>query len=199
MERNRRTNCRQTGYPDPKLSPLHETGAGPTIETLYPDRLSEQIDRLAHHALGGEVWEKALMYLREAGAKAMARSANREAVAYFQQALTVLAHLPESHETFEQAIDIRFELRNCLFLLGELDGVFGYLNEAEGLARAIEDDRRLGWVSAYMGIISGGWAIQRKLARAPSAPRSRGDRRRFPAPDRGKSLPWLQLAYCRRL
>jgi class 3 adenylate cyclase/tetratricopeptide (TPR) repeat protein len=122
-----------------------------TIETLYPDRLSEQIDRLAHHALRGEVWEKALVYLRQAGARAMARSANREAVAYFQQALTVLAHLPETHETIRQAIDIRFELRNCLFLLGELEGVLGYLDEAERLARTIEDDRRLGWVSAYMG------------------------------------------------
>ena len=29
MARNRRTTCRQIRYPDPKLSPLHETGASP--------------------------------------------------------------------------------------------------------------------------------------------------------------------------
>jgi predicted ATPase len=42
------------------------------IEALYPDRLAEQVERLAHHAFRGEVWEKAVTYLRQAGAKALA-------------------------------------------------------------------------------------------------------------------------------
>src|SRR5207249_10106115 len=46
-----------------------------TIETLYADRLAEHIDRLAHHAIRGEAWEKAVIYLRQAGAKSAARSA----------------------------------------------------------------------------------------------------------------------------
>ena len=66
------------------------------IEMLYADRTTEQIEHLAHHAFRGEVWEKAVTYLRQAGKKAAARSANREAVAYFEQALEALAHLPES-------------------------------------------------------------------------------------------------------
>ena len=65
-----------------------------TIERLYPDRLAEHVERLAHHAFRGEVWEKAVTYLRQAGAKAFARSANREAVAYFEQALTALTPSP---------------------------------------------------------------------------------------------------------
>ena len=65
------------------------------IETLYSNRLIEQVERLAHHAARGEVWGKALTYLRQAGAKADARSALREAVSYFEQALTALGHLPE--------------------------------------------------------------------------------------------------------
>ena len=69
------------------------------IERLYPDRLAEHVERLAHHAFRGEAWEKAVTYLRQAGAKAFARSANREAVAYFEQALTALTHLPETRET----------------------------------------------------------------------------------------------------
>ena len=59
-----------------------------------PDRLAEQVERLAHHALRGEVWDKALRYYRQAGAKAEARSAYREAVAYFEQALGALAASP---------------------------------------------------------------------------------------------------------
>ena len=82
------------------------------IETLYPDRLIEQVERLAHHAVRGEVWEKALTYLRQAGAKADARSANREAASYFEQALTALGHLPDDRETREQAIDLHFNLRS---------------------------------------------------------------------------------------
>jgi class 3 adenylate cyclase/tetratricopeptide (TPR) repeat protein len=121
-----------------------------TIETLYSDRLTEQIERLAHHAFRGEVWEKALGYLHQAAAKAFARSANREAVAYLQQALVAIEHLPESRLTLEQAIDLRFDLRNSLFPLGELDAMLTTLREAERLATALDDRRRLAWVSVYM-------------------------------------------------
>ena len=66
------------------------------LEALAPDRLTEQVERLAHHALRGEVWDKALIYFRQAGEKAMVRSAHREAVGYFEQALNALAHLPQA-------------------------------------------------------------------------------------------------------
>ncbi len=121
------------------------------IEHLYPDRLREHVEQLADHAFRGEMWEKAVSYLRQAGAKAFARSANREAIAYFEQALAALRHLPETRETLEQAIDLRFDLRTSLFPLGELERIFGYLREAEGLARTLDDQRRLGWVSVYSG------------------------------------------------
>ena len=65
------------------------------LEALAGERVAEQVERLAHHALRGEVWDKALTYCRQAGEKAMARSAYREAVGYFEQALGALAHLPE--------------------------------------------------------------------------------------------------------
>jgi class 3 adenylate cyclase/tetratricopeptide (TPR) repeat protein len=121
-----------------------------TIESLYADRLTEQIERLAHHAFRGEVWAKAVGYLRQAGAKAFARSANREAVAYLEQALAALAHLPESRATLGLAIDLRFEIRSSLFPLGELEAMLTTLRDAERLARALDDQRRLAWVSVYM-------------------------------------------------
>jgi tetratricopeptide (TPR) repeat protein len=121
-----------------------------SIERLYPDRLPEYIERLAHHAFRGEAWGQAVTYLRQAGAKAFARSANREALAYFEQALTALTHLPETRETQEQAIDLRFDLRNALFPLAEFGRIEGYLRDAEALARTLDDQRRLGWVSAYV-------------------------------------------------
>ena len=62
-----------------------------TLEKMAGDRVAEQVERLAHHALRGEVWDKALAYCRQAGEKAMARSAHREAVEYFEQALSALS------------------------------------------------------------------------------------------------------------
>jgi tetratricopeptide (TPR) repeat protein len=120
------------------------------IEGLSTDRLTEQVERLAHHALRGEVWNKALAYCRQAGAKAFARSALREAIAYFEQALAALQHLPERRETLEQAIDLRLDIRNALIALAEFGAIFDHLREAETLATALNDQRRLGWVSAYM-------------------------------------------------
>ena len=37
------------------------------LEALAGDRVAEQVERLAHHALRGEVWDKALAYCRQAG------------------------------------------------------------------------------------------------------------------------------------
>jgi tetratricopeptide (TPR) repeat protein len=96
------------------------------------------------------VWDKAVVYLRQAGAKAAARSANREAVAYFEQALAALGHLPEGHQTLEQAIDLRFDLRSSLLPLGEFGRIFDYLREAERLTEALGDQRRLGRLTAYL-------------------------------------------------
>ncbi len=120
------------------------------LEVLYPDRLAEQVDRLAHHALRGEVWDKALRYYRQAGAMAETRSAYREAVVYFEQALGALQHLPENHDTLEQAIDLRFDLRNVLFVLGDHGPILEHLRQAEALAQALGDQRRLGRVFSYM-------------------------------------------------
>src|SRR5262249_1843573 len=119
-------------------------------ETLYHDRLTDQVERLAHHALRGEVWDKAVAYFRQAGDKAVARSAHREAVACLEQALVAVEHLPEGRARHEQAIDVRFGLRNALGVLREYGRVLAYLHEAEGLAQALDDQHRLGWSVAYM-------------------------------------------------
>ena len=114
------------------------------LEALAGERVAEQVERLAHHALRGEVWAKALAYCRQAGEKAMARSAYREAVGYFEQALSALPHLPEQRDTREQAIDLRLALRSALLPSGDFGRILAYLREAEALAVALDDPRRLG-------------------------------------------------------
>jgi class 3 adenylate cyclase/tetratricopeptide (TPR) repeat protein len=121
------------------------------IERLYANRLVEQVERLAHHAYRGELWAKAVMYHRRAGAKAQARSAHREAVMWFEQAFNALRRMPESAEWREQAIDLRLDLRASLYPLGEFETILGYLDEAEELATKGSDARRLGWISLHKG------------------------------------------------
>src|SRR5262249_56416605 len=73
------------------------------LEALAGDRLDDQVERLAQHALRGEVWEKALTYGRQAGDKAQTRSAYREAVGCYEQALAAPAHPPDSRTVTGQA------------------------------------------------------------------------------------------------
>ncbi|MBI3328087.1 MAG: AAA family ATPase [Nitrospinae bacterium] len=117
------------------------------LENLAGDRLAEQV---AHHAFQGETWEKAVAYLRQAGVKALERSTHREAAECFEQALVALQHLPESRETTEQAIDLRFDLRNALLPLGQLERIHEHLRQAEALSGSLDDQHRLGRVCAYM-------------------------------------------------
>jgi class 3 adenylate cyclase/tetratricopeptide (TPR) repeat protein len=120
------------------------------IERLYPDRLDEHAERLAHHALRGEGWEDAVVYCRRAARKSVTRSANREAVAHFEQALAALEHLPEGRDRLEQAIDLRLDLRQALTPLGEFERTLEHLRQAETTAEALGDQRRLGQVLALL-------------------------------------------------
>jgi DNA-binding winged helix-turn-helix (wHTH) protein/class 3 adenylate cyclase/tetratricopeptide (TPR) repeat protein len=131
---------------------LHEQRLGlhtrivEALEALAGDQVAEQVDRLAYHALRSEVWAKALAYCRQAGERAMARSAHREATGHFEQALSTLRHLPETRDTREQAIDLRLALRSALFPSGDSERILATLREAE----ALDDPRRLGQASIFL-------------------------------------------------
>src|SRR5262249_6639966 len=90
-----------------------------------------------------EVWDKAVTFLYRAGRQALSRSANREAVGLFEQAIGSLGHLPRSQTTLEQAVDLRMDLRVALLALGQFDKMRAYVVEAEALAR---DPRRPDWL-----------------------------------------------------
>jgi class 3 adenylate cyclase/tetratricopeptide (TPR) repeat protein len=127
---------------------LHARIVG-AIERLYPDRLDEHVERLAHHALRGELPEKAVQYCREAGLKTAARSALRDARGWFEQALGALETLPESRSRLEQAFDLRLELRPVLTQVGEVRRSLDRLREAETLADRLSDDGRRGRAAAF--------------------------------------------------
>ena len=136
------------------------------LEALAGDRGAEQVERLAHHAVRGEVWAKALAYCRQAGEKSIARSAYREAVGYVEQALSALAHLPETRHTCEYAIDLRLVMRTALSASGDNARILAYLHEAEALAATLDDPQRLGHASLFLAsqLVFGMGAYEQALA-----------------------------------
>ncbi|MBR0682637.1 AAA family ATPase [Roseomonas eburnea] len=113
------------------------------IEASFAERIDEFTERLADHALRGEVWDKATAYAFKAGQKANAHSAHRAAATFFRRALDAAVHLPADRGNAELCIDIRLGLRVALAASADLEEVLGHLAEAETLARAIGDERRL--------------------------------------------------------
>ena len=123
---------------------------GTRLAQGFGEGAGDMAGALAMHFLRGRLLRQAVPYLRQAGEKALARSAHREAVGYFEQALSVLPHLPETRDTREQAIDLRLALRSALRPLGDFGRLLASLREAEVLAEALDDPRRLGQVSLYL-------------------------------------------------
>jgi class 3 adenylate cyclase/tetratricopeptide (TPR) repeat protein len=122
-----------------------------------PDQRSEQhCEALAHHAFQGELWEKAVRYCRDAGAKSMLRSAFLEAVSVYEKALAAAAHLPQGQAKLAHQIDLHLEARNALFLLGNSARVAEHLLAAEALAEQLGDEQRmarvLNFLNSYYGL-----------------------------------------------
>ncbi len=120
------------------------------MEALYAARAEEFAESLTRHAAEGTVWDKVVQYGRMAGAKAAWRSANQEAVTFFNQALAALQHLPQGGQTLATAVDLRLGLRLSLFQLGMLDACIDALNEAREIAERMGDQPRLARVLVYL-------------------------------------------------
>ncbi|MBI3630457.1 MAG: AAA family ATPase, partial [Candidatus Rokubacteria bacterium] len=113
------------------------------IEDLIGDRLAENAERLAHHAYLGRVWRKAARYLRAAGRRALARSANRAAVSRFEEALVALGHLGEERETLEQMLGVHLDLCGARQLVGDYERPADHLRAAKTIAETLGDRRKL--------------------------------------------------------
>jgi tetratricopeptide (TPR) repeat protein len=121
------------------------------IEVLYADRLAEQIEALAHHALHGEVWDKAAMYGEQAGDRAVARSALVDAVSAYERTLQALHKLRAGQDRDAHEIMLRLKLRDTLFVLGRHGDLERHVRAAVELASAGESSQQLGWALLQLG------------------------------------------------
>jgi class 3 adenylate cyclase/tetratricopeptide (TPR) repeat protein len=85
---------------------LHERTAA-TLEELFAGKLDEQVDALAHHYSRSGKAAKAVGFLRRAAEQARGRAAYDDALRYINQALSLLAELPDSPERDRDEIAIQ--------------------------------------------------------------------------------------------
>jgi tetratricopeptide (TPR) repeat protein len=80
------------------------------LEARFPEIAETQPELLAGHYAAAGQFEAAISYWGTAGNRALARSANQEAVAHFTQGLALLAGLPETPERMQQELPMQTSL-----------------------------------------------------------------------------------------
>ncbi len=121
-----------------------------TLVERFPALAETHPEIVAHHFAEAARAREAADHWIKAGRLAHARWANREAASFFERGLRCLATLPQTRDTMEQAIDLRFDLKTSLFPLGQFARIVAYLREAEALARDLDDPGRLCLASVHM-------------------------------------------------
>jgi class 3 adenylate cyclase/DNA-binding SARP family transcriptional activator len=116
----------------------------------FPATVERLPEIVAHHFTEAGLVREGIGYWVKAGQLAHAHWANREADQFFDRALRAIETLPETDEKLRQAMDLRFDLKRSLLPLGQFERILSYLHEAEGMARRLGDQRRLGQFSFHM-------------------------------------------------
>ena len=139
---------------------LHAALVG-AIERLYADRLDEHVEELAHHARRAGLRDEAIQYLHRAGERAAARSAHREAIAFFEQALAVLGELGETSDVLGVTIDVLIARANALVVIKGA----GAPEVETPIQRAHELAARLGDPARIFAALWGLWFVKYQVGR----------------------------------
>ena len=131
-----------------KRQQLH-AGIAKALTDRVPKHSEVLPEVVAHHFTQAGLAREAIGCWHKAGQLATARSANQEAVGFFEQALGLLETLPKSASDLELAFEILLEVRQVLNRLGEVRRTLQRLQEAEAIAELLSDDRRRGRVCAF--------------------------------------------------
>ncbi|GAG15075.1 unnamed protein product, partial [marine sediment metagenome] len=131
---------------------IHEK-IGKAIEELYPDRLEEFFEMLAHHYSRSENWEKAYQYLKLSGEKAIGSYSNWEAYRFGREAINALNKLPETEENKRRGIEVCLLMAAPMLFLAYPEDSLQILQEGERLSKELGDSRSLAnfynWIGFY--------------------------------------------------
>jgi tetratricopeptide (TPR) repeat protein len=115
------------------------------MEHAGGSRLSLDTERLAHHALKGEEWGRAAQYLHLAGRRAIAQARYPSGVGFYEAAIRALDQQGERAD-LTLKLDAYLELGTARTESSELEGYRELMDQAEALARTLNDRERLAQV-----------------------------------------------------
>ena len=134
-----------------KKQEIHER-IGQSIEELYPDRLEEFYEMLAHHYSKSENLEKAYQYLKLSGDKATRSNSPWEAFRFYKEAINALNVLPDNGKTERRGIEVRLSMLPSMSRLGYPEDSLTILQEGERLCQELGDEMSLAKLAATIGI-----------------------------------------------
>jgi len=123
-----------------KRREIHER-IGEATESLYPERIEEFFEILAHHYSRSENRQKAFKYLKLSGMKAIQNSSLWEAFRLFQEALQGLSKLAQTDEVKRDQIELRLHLASPMISLGFPENSLQLLKEGEKLSKEVGDTK----------------------------------------------------------
>ena len=115
------------------------------------EALSRPAAELAQHARASGLVEQAVRFSLAAGEEAVRLFANAEASLHYTQALEALSQLPETADTRALRVDTILKRVQVSFMTVSVEQTLVLLIEAEELARALSDQRRLAHVHYWIG------------------------------------------------
>ena len=139
---------------------LHARVLG-VLEQKVIDRATEKLELLAHHAVRGDVWDRAAQYSYRAGEKARGQARYSTGAAYFESAIEALDHLGDAAD-LRLKLDAYLELWSSRISTSRLNDLQQLGEASEALARRLGDAPRLAQVQvrqaqamAVTGLIPG--------------------------------------------
>jgi class 3 adenylate cyclase/tetratricopeptide (TPR) repeat protein len=131
---------------------LHQA-VGAAIEELYPDRLADHYEELAHHFAQGETWQKAMDYSVLAGDRAAHAFANAEAIRHYTRALEAAGKLVPAPDS-QPLASLHAKQGAVLMVLAEYEGAVAEYQQALAFIRQAGNRRQeieilLGLSSVY--------------------------------------------------
>jgi tetratricopeptide (TPR) repeat protein len=125
---------------------VYHGAAGTGLEELFGARLDDVVELLAYHFARSDDSERAVDYAIQAGEKAQRRWANREALAHFQGALSLLDGMPDTTANRLRRIDAVVKQAEIKFALGEHAEHLKALESIQALVAACGDaPRQAAW------------------------------------------------------
>jgi class 3 adenylate cyclase/tetratricopeptide (TPR) repeat protein len=135
------------------------------LENSFPESAETEPEILAHHYSEAGLIDPAIAWWRRAAARSVARSAHAEAVAQLQNALALVATLPDSSERDAQELDLLLELFGPFIALAG----FGSPEIERSQVRALELCESLGEPEKMLPILHARYNFQQLIGRPAAA------------------------------